>query len=320
MIKNEEKQKCSRFIEPEKLADLRVKQEIELMNNRPWTRELPPPPVLPPYGPLEKISGCLEAFSYERFREYFDVKAYRTSMLPDISDGQRGGAAAVVIAAGSPGVGTAIMAESDSSNSSAEYVQGSINGKPFRGWVGVTCVRVGDDVEMVVEWQCDHYEVYAIALTENRIVSICPECDMGHVAHAWWRIKNMFILTAIFFFTVLLFGVIGDVIDSSWSGLEHFIFTYHWLYIMALLGGGGGAGVIAFSAYKACAPTRCKLSEEIFSLLGMKNVAKVNLKKITKQKEWLLKEKGQWHEPSDQTHTPRPTQKLGYCLEHWFYY
>jgi len=312
----EEKQKCSRFIEPEKLADLRVKQEIELMNNRPWTRELPPPPVLPPYGPLEKITGRLESFSYERFSEYFDARAYRTSTLPDISDSQRGGAAAVAIAAGSPGVGTAIMAESDSSNSSAEYVQGSINGKPFRGWVGVTCVRVGDDVEMVVEWQCDHYEVYAIALTENRIVSICPECDMGHVAHAWWRIRNMVILTAImmFMFMLLLRDLFGDSNSLDYWG------NYNAAIFMMLFGALGVSGLIAFFAYKACAPTRCKLSEEIFSLLGMKNVAKVNLKKITKEKEWMLKEKGQWHEPSDQTHTPRPTQKLGYCLEHWFYY
>ncbi|MCG1031677.1 hypothetical protein J5S76_06755 [Bacillus amyloliquefaciens] len=33
---------CSRFIEPEKLANLRTKQEIEVMNGIPWTRELPP--------------------------------------------------------------------------------------------------------------------------------------------------------------------------------------------------------------------------------------------------------------------------------------
>ncbi|MEL4871972.1 hypothetical protein AAEU41_24560 [Pantoea agglomerans] len=56
-MNSEEQQICSRFVEPERLADLRTKQEIEVMNGRPWTRELPPPPVLPPYGPLEKISG-----------------------------------------------------------------------------------------------------------------------------------------------------------------------------------------------------------------------------------------------------------------------
>jgi len=89
MTSGKQKQNCSRFVDPEKLSDLRTKQEIELMKGRPWTRELLlPPPVLPPYGPLEKISGRLESFRYERFREYFDVKAYRTSTLPSVSDGQ----------------------------------------------------------------------------------------------------------------------------------------------------------------------------------------------------------------------------------------
>lgn len=237
MNSEEQKQICSRFIKPEKLADLRTKQEIEVMNGRPWTRELPPPPVLPPYGPLEKISGRLQSFRSEYFREYFDADAYRTSTLPEISDGQRGAAAAVAIVAGSPGVGAVIMAESESSNDSAEYVQGEINGQPFRGWVGVTRLQAGDKVDMIVEWQHDHYEVYAIALPEERIVSVCPKCDMGHIAHMLWRIKNMVILTGIFFFSVLFAGVLSEVIEDTWKSLESFITTYFWLYVIALLGG-----------------------------------------------------------------------------------
>ncbi|WP_330985519.1 MULTISPECIES: putative type VI secretion system effector [Enterobacterales] len=316
----EQKPICSRFVKPEKLADLRTKQEIEVMNGRPWTRELPPPPVLPPYGPLEKISGRLESFSSEYFREYFDVKAYRTSSLPEISDAQRGAAAAAAISAGSPGVGIAIMAESESSNDSAEYVQGMINGRPFRGWVGITRLKAGDDVDMVVEWQHDHYEVYAIALPEERIVSICPKCDMGHMAHMLWRIKNMFILTAIFIFTVTLFGIISDVMDGSWSGFYNFIFIYHWLYIIALLGGGGLSGLIALSAYKACAPTRCKLTEEICQFLCVQNVATTNLNKTTKEREQQLKDKGMWHEPGDKNKPACPSGKVLYSAEYWFYY
>ncbi|ELY7488233.1 hypothetical protein SOJ85_000877 [Cronobacter turicensis] len=315
-----EKQVCSRFVKPEKLDDLRTKQEIEVMNGRPWTRELPPPPVLPPYGPLEKITGRLESFRSECFREYFDVKAYRTSTLPEVSDGQRGAAAALTIAAGSPGVGVAIMAESESSNDTAEYVQGTINGKPFRGWVGTTRLKAGDNVNMIAEWQHDHYEVYAIALPEERIISVCPKCDMGHIAHMLWRIKNMFILTAILFFTVMLCGVISDVIDGSWVGFGGFISVYLWLYIMALLGGGGLSGLIAFFAYKSCAPTRCKLAEEIFHLLGMKNTSRVNLNKITKEREQELIDKGQWHDPGDKNKPACPSGKFIYSGEGWFYY
>ncbi|WP_379933405.1 putative type VI secretion system effector [Enterobacter sichuanensis] len=311
---------CSRFVKPEKLADLRTKREIEVMNGRPWTRELPPPPVLPPYGPLEKISGQLEDFRYERFREYFGADAYRTHSVPEITDGQRGAAAAAAIVAGSPGVGAVMMAESESSNDSAEYVQGMINGQPFRGWVGVTRVQAGDDVDMIVEWQHDHYEVYAIALPEERIVSVCPKCDMGHIAHMLWRIKNMFILTGILFFMVFFAGILSEVIDGTWEGLVSFVTTYFWLHVMVLLGGGGLSGLIAFFAYKSCASTCCKLAEEIFHLLGMRGVTCVNLNKITKKRELLQRKKGKWYEPSSRSHTPQPTRKFGYLFEHWYYY
>ena len=316
----ENQQVCSRFVEPEKLADLRTKREIEVMNGRPWTRELPPPPVLPPYGPLEKISGKLESFSYERFREYFDADAYRSHSVPEITDGQRGAAAAAAIVAGSPGGGVVMMAESESSNNSAEYVQGMINGQPFRGWVGVTRLQAGDDVDMIVEWQHDHYEVYAIALPEERIVSVCPKCDMGHIAHMLWRIKNMFILTGILFFMVFFAGILSEVIDGTWEGLVSFVTTYFWLHVMVLLGGGGVSGLIAFFAYKSCAPTRCKLAEQIFQLLGMRCVATLNLNKITKEREQQLKSKGEWYEPDDENKPACPSAEFVYSRESWFYY
>jgi len=89
-----------------------------------------------------------------------------------------------------------------------------------------------------------------------------------------------------------------------------------------LAGSLGISGLIAYFAYKACALTRCRLAEEIFHLLGLKNVAQVNLKKITKEKEKekLQKEKGEWYDPSEQTRPPRPSRKFGHLFEHWFYY
>ncbi|MCS2153168.1 hypothetical protein MUU49_11385 [Scandinavium goeteborgense] len=318
MISDEQKQRCSRFVKPEKLADLRTKQEIEQMNGRPWTRQLPPPPVLPPYGPLEKISGRLEAFSYEIFREYFDVKAYRTSTLPTISDGQRAGAAAAAIAAGSPGVGAVIMAESESSNDTAEYVQGIINGRAFRGWVGITRLQEGDDVEMVAEWQHDHYEVYAITLPKERIVSIIPKCDMGHISHALWRIKNMLMLMAI-----MMFLFIGSLVLKNSFGDEEYV-GFGMAYLFPSLAMFGGSiiisGLIAFFACRSCAPTRCKLAEEIFRLLGMKNASKVNLNKRTKKREQRLMDEGKWHDPGDKSKPACPSGKFIYSGESWFYY
>jgi hypothetical protein len=42
-----------------------------------------------------------------------------------------------------------MMAESESSNDPAEYVQGMMNGRPFRGWGGVTRLKAGDNVDMI---------------------------------------------------------------------------------------------------------------------------------------------------------------------------
>ncbi|WP_251269097.1 hypothetical protein, partial [Enterobacter hormaechei] len=85
---------------------------------------------------------------------------------------------------------------------------------------------------------------------------------------------------------------LSEVIEDTWKGFELFITTYFWLYVIALLGGGSLSGLIAFFAYKACAPTRCKLAEEIFHLLGVKNIRTVNLNKVTKKREQQLKDNG----------------------------
>ncbi|MGF6562651.1 hypothetical protein [Erwinia aphidicola] len=79
-----------RFKRAENLQDLRTAEEIALMNKREWTRALPPRPVLPPYGRLEKVSGRLESFSSESYREYFGVEAYRNNTLPRVTGAQPG--------------------------------------------------------------------------------------------------------------------------------------------------------------------------------------------------------------------------------------
>ena len=318
-MNSEEQQLCSRFIKPEKLSDLRNKQEIEVMNGRSWTRELPPPPVLPPYGPLEKIRGRLESFRSEYFREYFGPKAYRTNTSSDISVGQRGAASATSIVAGSPGAAAVIMAESESANNSAEYVQGMIKGRPFRGWVGVTRLQAGDEVDMIAEWQHDHYEVYAIALAKEHIVSIYPQCDMGHIAHMLWRIKNMFILIAILM-VVFIFACIFISLTEGNPNDVSLLEKFYVFLMMAFVVSSVISGLIAFFAYKAYSLTCCKLAEEIFKLLGMKNVSAVNLNKVTKEREQGLIERGQWHDPSDKYKSACPSAKFIYSGEWWFYY
>jgi hypothetical protein len=119
---------------------------------------------------------------------------------------------------------------------------------------------------------------------------------------------------------VLISGWISEVIDGTWGGFKSFVITYHWLYLIAFLGAGFFSGLIAFFAYKDCASTRCKLAEEIFHLLGMKNTATVNLNKITKEREQSLIDEGKWHSPEDQSKPACPSRGFIYSRESWFYY
>ncbi|MDI3439020.1 putative type VI secretion system effector [Erwinia sp. V90_4] len=306
-----------RFARPEVISDLRTQKEIALMNGREWTRALPPRPVLPPYGRLEKVSGRLESFSSECFSEYFGVQAYRNNTLPRISDAQRGAGAAEAVLAGSPAAGGLLVSSTitRSQKEYAEYVQGSINGRPFRGWVGMTRLQAGDSVEMAAEWRDDHYEVYAIALPQERIVSVCPGCDRGHIAEGWLRVRNMLILTAVIVFGMSAVFVIG-YLNGDISTLKYIISSgWMFLFISMFI-----SGLIALSAYKAYVPTTCRLAEEIFTLFGRHDVERVNLKKFTSRRERELKKTGQWHSPDDKEQIPVPSQKFIYSDENWFYY
>ena len=303
-------------VKNEFIHKLRLDEEIAHIQGKEYFRQLPPPPVLPPVGPLTKISGRLEQFSKEGFREYFDVDAYRTSSLPEITDGQRGAGAVLATVAGSPATGAALMTASDSEYSNAEYVQGVINGKPFRGWVGMTRLQAGDNVEMAAVWQNDHYEVYAITLPEERIISLCPHCEMGHIAFAWWRIKNMFILTGILM-TMFISILVGDALfnGSDNTSMQNYIG-------MTLMMGGLSlviSALMAFSTYKAYAPTACRQAEDIYRVLGMEKAPQVDLRKITKQREKELMAEGKWYSPILKSKALCPTRKH-FTLENWYYY
>ena len=313
---------CNRFSKAADIQNLRRLEARAIRQDSHSERLLPPPPVLPPYGELEKVTGCLDSFSSEFYSEVFSVKNYRNNTLPTISEAQRGAGAVVATGAGSPATGAALLSSDEKTiaGREAEYVRGIINGKPFRGWVGLTRLNAGDYVEMAADWQEDHYEVYAITLPDERIISICPRCDMGRTAHAWMRLRNMLILT---FFLVFI-AILGLAVHNDGSLTERLeiVLSAHYvpLWGMFFFIGVFFFGLMAISSYKAYANTTCLLSEEIFSVLGMKDVEKINLNKTTKKRERELKRKGLWYSPKDKTKLACPTQKSFGGFESWYYY
>ncbi|ATA23335.1 hypothetical protein BIY26_23125 [Brenneria goodwinii] len=284
---------------------------------------LPPAPVLPPRGKLEKISGKLESFSRIRCKANFDPDVYATSSDRTLTPGEKGAAGASAIAIGSPALAGLALKEEEPILNDADYVQGIINGKPFAGWVGMTALKAGDEVELVAEWQDDHYQVYAIAVPAARIVSVCPQCDHGRYIQALSKVKiNVCFMSSITVFYTIVSCFMGD--GSFGENLFNTIINNQGRYYLALtflIGiGGSFMSLFFYSAYKAYAGTACKLAEEIFQVFGWRNPKWINLKKITATREKELMRQGKWYSPNDTSKPPLPSAKFLWDEEYWHYY
>ncbi|ATA23333.1 hypothetical protein BIY26_22645 [Brenneria goodwinii] len=284
---------------------------------------LPPPPVLPPRGKLEKITGRLEAFSRIRCKANFDPDVYTNASDRKLTAGEKGMAGAAAIAIGSPALAGLALKGEETVLDDADYVAGMINGKPFAGWVGMTHLKVGDAVELAAEWQDDHYEVYAIALPALRIVSVCPECNHGRYIDALFRIKLgtfMALLLPTIFKTADFFLDKGTFWENFLDAVMNNYGRFYLVTFLMLVISGAFWGLFFYSAYKAYASTTCKLAEKIFKVFGWRNPKWISLKKITARREKELKRQGEWYAPEDTSKPPRPCAQFIWSRESWYYY
>ncbi|HCM9670038.1 TPA: hypothetical protein N5O16_000189 [Enterobacter roggenkampii] len=125
------------------------------------------------------------------------------------------------------------------------------------------------------------------------------------------------LVNAIIIFICMFMFMLHDVLN--YRGISDYWEVYQYslcvLFAISLV----LSGLIAYFAYKAHANNCCKLAEEIFQLLGVKNVAVVNLNKITKKREQHLKNKGELSS-DDVSKIACPSSKFIYSGEWWFYY
>ncbi|MFE8047350.1 putative type VI secretion system effector [Brenneria goodwinii] len=286
-------------------------------------QELPPPPVLPPRGKLEKISGRLEMFSRIRCKASFYPHSYSNAPGEKLTAGEKGVAGAAAIAIGSPALAALAIKDEDAPLPDADYVQGMINGRPFAGWVGFTHLAVGDEVELAAEWQEDHYQVYAIAVPAQRIVSVCPRCDHGRYAEAIISVKLTvyWILSLAIIFSLIRFlisdGVFWNVLINS------IIDDYNDFYLFTTLMVGTISPLIGgffYLSYRDFVKTTCQLSENIFQAFGWRYPKWISLKKITARREKELKRQGEWYSPEDTSKPPRPCAQFIWSRESWYYY
>ncbi|MEE3664933.1 hypothetical protein V2I52_24075, partial [Brenneria sp. g21c3] len=131
-------------------------------------------------------------------------------------------------------------------------------------------------------------------------------------------------------FMTLLMPIIFKTADffldkgTFWENLLDAVMNNHrefYKYFTAMLVISGAFwGLFFYNAYKAYAPTTCKLAEEIFQVFGWRHPKWINLKKITTKREKELIRQGKWYSPKDTSKPPLPSAKSLWDDEYWHYY
>ena len=224
--------------------------------------------------PLELLRGTIT--NYKCTRDY-------ANFVFDDSDKTKFGA--VAIAAGLVGLsGQAISTASAAASmeEAADYLEFEINGKPVEGWVWCSPFQEGEAVEVVGEWKGDHFEAYAVARPEDRIVALYPHCSKGAKKHVktavkWWfwgnSISIMFMLSIL---ALIAYSVDGNL-DKY---LTKFFFFTGWL----VLGFYSFFGLMTYSLTSKWMPF-VRLSESVFKAFGWDNPGEIDLVKRSSDTE-----------------------------------
>lgn len=272
----------------------------------------PPDPVLPPPASLIKVRGKLEAFHARLIPHYFDPKAYPQTHDYFARHEERVANAAVVIAAsGQSATAQGMVFDSDRIRKLAWHVTGMINGKRFSGWLGYTFCQPGEEVELIVAPLGDEYLVYALAKHQERSISMTPGCYRGKRQARWagtW-----------FWLGILGFALAGVVVTWIITYGISKLFDPELLDILITCMTSGGIIVLApalYSVWRRHPFPEEDLAEEIFTIMGWKNVTDINLRKLNSRRKRQWKRTGKPENPfKDQT----PFLYTGWGREFYYY-
>ncbi|WP_447866891.1 putative type VI secretion system effector [Rahnella bonaserana] len=274
--------------------------------------DAPPDPILPPPAPLIKVTGKLEAFQARLVPHYFDPKAYpQTHDYFERQEERVANAAVVIAAGGQSATAQGMVLNSDRVRKLAWHVTGQINGKRFSGWLGYTFCQPGELVELIVAPVGDEYLVYALAKPQERSISMTPGCYQGKRQARWggtwfWLGILAFALVSVIIGWLIINGV------SSFFSLE----LYESLCVFIATGGVIVVGPALYSVWRRHPFPEADLAEEIFTIMGWKNVTDINLCKLNRRRKRLWKRTGKPENPfKDQT----PFLYTGWGREFYYY-
>ncbi|MDH2067450.1 putative type VI secretion system effector [Pantoea sp. GD03673] len=265
----------------------------------------PPSPELPPRQPLIKVCGMLEEIEILFTRGFFTDREYETEEFVRKERSRHWGS--VLLAVIGESAAAAVSSQGEIRQTDVfDFVKGKVNGVPFYGWFGRTTAKQGDYIELAVVAKGGHYEAYALAVPELRIISMLPRCYQSVRSKAADEIKGCFIMPVVIAAIVAVVGAfaLGFNFDMGYFQLVGGVAAMTVLYSILAL---------PFTyrlSLKKPKPTNA-MAQKIFTVLEMKNPEDVNLERTTKE---VLKNK------SDKQNEDRVMPKKNLLSDYYYFY
>ncbi|MBI0028360.1 hypothetical protein H3S88_05145 [Gilliamella sp. B14448G11] len=260
----------------------KIQKEIE---DRSW-RHQPTKPVLPCLGnEFIAIRGKIERIDKEVEKAGFEIESYE-HVKKSIQKMHEGAKIGAILGALRGQYGLTGGAYVEPARIKANFVNIQINNEIYRGWVGDCPFEAGDEVEVVVEWQNDHYELYAIAKPDERIISVCPNCFRGRWAYFFYTFPRTIIIwfISLLVITFFMYNSIDELLSLNKSFLNRVLVIAYNMGFIAILG--------LYMAIKDSLTTKVKIAEQIFKALNLEKLTRIDLRKKTNRKVRRLKRQG----------------------------
>ena len=268
----------------------KIQKEVE---NRSW-RHQPTKPVLPCLGnEFIAIRGKIERIDKEVEEHGFEIESYEhvKKSIQKMREGAKVGAILGIFRGQYGLTGGAYV---EPARIKANFVNVQINNEIYRGWVGDCSFEAGDEVEVVVEWQNDHYELYAIAKPDERIISVCPNCFRGRWAYFFYTFPRAIITLLIISLVMTGFYIHYNDLDSvltlNKEYKRYISFSTFFFGSVTTLG--------LYMAIKDSLTTKVKIAEQIFKALNLEKLTRIDLRKKTNRKVRRLKRQGTYQSNS----------------------
>ena len=268
----------------------KIQKEVE---DRSW-RHQPTKPVLPCLGnEFIAIRGKIERIDKEVEEHGFEIESYE-HVKKSIQKMREGAKVGAILGTLRGQYGLTGGAYVEPARIKANFVNVQINNEIYRGWVGDCPFEAGDEVEVVVEWQNDHYELYAIAKPDERIISVCPNCFRGRWAYFFYTFPRAIITLLIILLVMTGFYIHYNDLDSVLTLDEEYT-----EYISVLIFFFGSLTTLAlYMAIKDSLTTKVKIAEQIFKALNLEKLTRIDLRKKTNRKVRRLKRQGTYQSNS----------------------